>query len=535
VSRKLLAALSLLGGIASCIALGSSRKHASPQPESLTTALIEVHPGDQLGPISNLIYGVGLEWTENGNRILDPKSGELRADMVSRLAPLRIPVWRFPGGILADYYDWRDGIGPRDRRPKRRSPMDNSEQENSFGTDEFIGLCRALGSEALITANFGTGSLQATLGWRDYFRQKGFPVRYWEIGNEIYLAEPRQRASIPGNDSRIYKTARDYISGYQEWSKALREGAPGTLIGAIAGTYNTSPQNKDWLRTLAESAAADIDFVSLHDSFAPLILSRYDYADPLKRKAAYRAMYAQTLQTAEDIRNVQREFKQRGGRDVKIAVTEHFPLFGGGGSQSQMLMILDQSRTMASAVYTASLLQTYIREGVLMSNYNIATSKWFGALLTDTEQGLVRTPTWHVYDLYRNHFGDRQVWAKVTSPEYATEKLGAVQSRTGVPFLDVTASLDSEKAVYLAVVNRHESQAIAATLNVAGAQGPVEVWTIAGPSPNAINGQGLSRSTESGPEDNIVGLKSMYSGTGTYAFPPTSVTIMKWPRLMHTK
>ena len=72
----------------------------------------------------------------------------------------------------------------------------------------------------------------------------------------------------------------------------------------------------------------------------------------------------------------------------RIAVTEHFPLFGAGDGD-QIRSILDQSRTLAAALYTASLLQSFIREDVFMANYNIAVSKWFGALITDSDSGLI--------------------------------------------------------------------------------------------------------------------------------------------------
>ncbi len=211
-----------------------------------------------------------LEWVENGNRILDPGSGQLRPEIVALLKPLRIPVWRFPGGILADYYSWRDGIGPRASRPKRQNPMDGSVHENNFGTDEFIQLCRALGAEALITANYGTGTLADTLAWQKYFADHQFPVRYWEIGNEIYLTESSKNASVRGNDARIFHADSDYASAFQQWSSALRAADPNALVGAVAGTReHTSSAHRDWLNVILASDGRDVDFVALHNAFAP--------------------------------------------------------------------------------------------------------------------------------------------------------------------------------------------------------------------------------------------------------------------------
>src|SRR5437763_458654 len=87
LNGKLLLGLGLLGGLGVFIAVSGSHKEAVAEPENLTTAAIQVNPSELIGPISDLIYGVGIEWTENGNRILDPATGMLREDMISQLKP----------------------------------------------------------------------------------------------------------------------------------------------------------------------------------------------------------------------------------------------------------------------------------------------------------------------------------------------------------------------------------------------------------------------------------------------------------------
>jgi alpha-N-arabinofuranosidase len=496
---------------------------------ALSVAGIKVFPSQPQGEISPFIYGASVEWTENGNRIFDPNRGQLRPEVIDLLKPLRIPVWRFPGGILSDYYHWRDGIGPRGERPKRPNPMDQSVHENSFGTDEFIDFCKAQGSEPLVTANFGTGTLQETLEWQRYFLEKGLRVRFWEIGNEIYLAEPKEHASVPGNDRRIYKTAQQYSAGFREWSKALQAADREAQIGAIAGTYNTSPQNANWLSPLLSGAGSDIDFIALHNAFAPLIFSRYDYTNEKKREEAYQAMFAQAMFSAEDIRRVKQAAASVRLPTPKIAITEHFPLFG--GTPDQLMAILDQSRTLASALYTSSLFHAFMREHVWMANYNIAVSKWFGALLTDTDSGIIKTPTYHLFDLYRNHFGNTLINVQTSSPVFSTKQVGTVESRNDVPYLDAVAST-GQGCVYLAVINRNLSQPMQASISVEGLppDATAELTILAGPGPNAINGVSLSRSTQGGLPDSITLQHGSWKGvnTGVYTFPPASVTMFKW-------
>lgn len=501
----------------------------------LESGQIDVRTDHALGAISPLIYGMGLEWVENGNRMLDPQTGHLRPEILELLKPLRIPVWRFPGGILADYYVWRDGVGRRERRPKRENPIGGTVYENNFGTDEFISLCRALGSEALITANYGTGSLQETLAWQQYFKSRQFPVRYWEIGNEIYLTEPRKSAAIPGNDARIFHTASDYAKDFRQWAQGLRAADPNVLVGAVAGTRDhTSSQHRDWLDVLLANSGSEIDFVALHNSFAPMIFGKYNYEDREKRFDAYRAMWAQPLLSAEDT-HIVRERLRKTYPDTpqRIAVTEHFPLFGGGGPKDQILSILDQSRTLAAALYTAGLLHSFMREKVWMANYNIATSRWFGALLTDTDNGLIRTPTYYLYDLYRNHFGDALLEVDTRSPNFNSPKVGSVPRRNTVSYLDAVASTDAKGSIFLAVINRHLEESVEATVRIAGlpAGAPADVYTLDGPAPNSINGPSLTQTVSGGSPDNIEVKHSSWTASDkTYKFPAHSVTILKWQR-----
>jgi len=501
--------------------------HPDPPPTKPGPATIRVDTRAPSTPVSPLIFGATVEWTENGNRIFDPAAGKLRVDILNALRPLRIPVWRFPGGILSDHYVWRSGVGPIAARPKAQNPMDRTVHENNFGTDEFIAFCRSLQSQPLITANFGSGSLENTLEWQKYFLAQGFPVPYWEIGNEIYLSEPRDNATIPGNDKRIFKTSAEYAAGFKEWAAALRKADPNIKVGAIAATYNASKEHRDWLDQLVNQAGSSADFVALHNSYAPLVFGSYSYTDDHKRQLAYQAMFAQPAFAAEDIRKV--EDRYSSGKKPDIAITEHFPLFGAGGSQHQILQILDQSRTLASALYTASLFHTYIREHVWMANYNIAVSKWFGALLTDGDSGLIKTPTYYVFDLYRNHFGDRMHPTEVKSDTYNSSQVGMTNARENVPYLDAVSTSDADGNLYLAVINRNLFYPVETAIEVNGSApaGDASTLTLSGPSPNSVNGPSIESSAQA--NGRIEEVASQPKAThGQYSFPPASLTILKW-------
>lgn len=492
-------------------------------------AQITVRPSEARGEVSPLLFGSSLEWTDHGSYVFDPQRNRVRPEVIELLRPLRIPVFRFPGGIMADHYQWRDAVGPQAQRPKGRNPMDGTEHANTFGTDEFIEFLEALSAEPLVTANVGSGTYEELADWRQYFEKAGRKVHWWELGNEIYLAEPRRRASIPGNDDRIYHTAGEYAEKAAEWARRLKAADPSVLAGGIAGTYNTSPENRGWLDVLLSTAAPALDFVALHNAFAPLVRGSYDYRNPQRRNAAYLAMFAQVEHSVEDTREVMRRWREAtGGKPARVAITEHFPLFGFGGGQQQLLRILDQSRTLASALFTASLFHAWMREGVWLATYNLTVSKWFGALLTDTEDGLVRTPTYHVFDLYRNRFGSRLVDASVSGPTFSASAVGSVAARERVGYLDAVASRDAAGAVTLAVVCRRQAGSVPGRIQGLP-PGRIEVTTLSDEVPNAINGPALT--------DTVQAQSAVQPRTSTwtfeqgqsYTFPPNSVSILRWP------
>ena len=87
-----------------------------------------------------------------------PKKDRIRLDVVEALKKIKIPNLRWPGGCFADEYHWRDGIGPRNQRPKMiNTHWGNVTEDNSFGTHEFLDLVELLGTEPYICGNVGSG------------------------------------------------------------------------------------------------------------------------------------------------------------------------------------------------------------------------------------------------------------------------------------------------------------------------------------------------------------------------------------------
>ena len=92
-----------------------------------------------------------------------------RKDVLDALKKIKVPVIRWPGGCFADEYHWRDGIGPKDKRPVRiNTHWGWVPEDNAFGTHEFMDFTELLGAEAYIAGNMGSSPPQEMANWVEY-------------------------------------------------------------------------------------------------------------------------------------------------------------------------------------------------------------------------------------------------------------------------------------------------------------------------------------------------------------------------------
>ncbi len=152
--------------------------------------------GGFLEHLGRAVYG-GIY--DPGNPLSDAQG--FRRDVLEMLQALNMPLIRYPGGNFVSGYDWTDGIGPRDKRPKRPDFAWKSIETNQFGTDEFMAWCQQLGSTPLMAVNLGTGSTAEAAAlleycnlprgtyWADlrasYGHADPYGVKLWCLGNEM--------------------------------------------------------------------------------------------------------------------------------------------------------------------------------------------------------------------------------------------------------------------------------------------------------------------------------------------------------------
>src|SRR3954471_13153573 len=131
-------------------------------PDSARTTISKHIYGHFSEHLGHCIYG-GY-WVDSSLPV--DKKDRIRLDIVAALKKIKVPNLRWPGGCFADEYHWRDGIGPRNERPKMvNTNWGGVTEDNSFGTHEFLDLCNLLGCEPYIAGNVGSGTVEEMAKW----------------------------------------------------------------------------------------------------------------------------------------------------------------------------------------------------------------------------------------------------------------------------------------------------------------------------------------------------------------------------------
>lgn len=377
-----------------------------------------------------------------------PNVNGMRTDVVTALRALHIPVLRWPGGCFADTYHWRDGIGPAAaRKTIVNTNWGGVTEDNSFGTHEFMELCRQLGCEAYLSGNVGSGTVQEFSDWVEYCNMDGispmaderrrngqdapFHVRYWGIGNEAW--------GCGGN-----MTAEYYADLCRRYSTYLREYSPEHPIFKIASGANVDDYH--WTRTVLERAGHMIDAVSLHYYTLPHQDWQHKGAATGFTREEYYATLHKTLRMEELVENHSRIIGQFArGRRVRLAVDEWGTWYDVEPGTNPGFLY--QQNTMRDALVAAINLNIFNNhcDTVCMANIAQVVNVLQAMILTEGGKMLL-TPTYHVFALYRPHQGARQL-------ETYAETMLLGQDGQSVPDLHVSASQQADGTVLVTAAN----------------------------------------------------------------------------------
>jgi alpha-N-arabinofuranosidase len=464
--------------------------------QSPVTATVAIDTTKVIKTFDRKLVGSNIEWFQEGDGIFSTQTGGLIDLDVTAAKDMGVGLIRFPGGTLADYYLWQDGIGPRSKRPIRPNVLSGGVSANDFGTPELLTFAQRTGADILMQTDVISDTAASAAAWVNYCNiatnaeriADGFPtpypVRYWEIGNEQYMSS--QGSSTPAS----FISASEYSQRFLQWSAAMKAVDPTIKVGAVTGK-NFGPYafvaDPNWNKTVLQNAAKQIDFLALHNAYGPIVYegSSVNIYDVYHAFWAFPCLVAQNL---ADIENDISTYAPTEAARIQLAITEWGPLFHVDPSSPW----IDHTKTMGSAIFVANLLQVLVRtpQVALATQFKLVENSFMGAIQVN---GIYK-PFYYALQMFANNFGSNVVPTTVTSPTYASPQIGLVAAVPQVPLLDVVSSLSSDgTSLYIIAVNKSTTSPIHASFTIKGfvPQPTVVERLLTAPALDANNGPSL--------------------------------------------
>jgi len=239
-------------------------------------AKITLCEGNQIGKVDPRIYGSFVE--HMGRAVYGgiyepghPASDEdgFRQDVLELVKELNVPIVRYPGGNFVSGYRWEDGIGPREKRPRRLELAWRAIETNQIGINEFIAWCRKADAEPMVTVNLGTRGIDAARNLLEYCNHPG--GTYWsELRRSHGALEPHNiRLWCLGNEvdgpwQIGHKTAKEYGRLARETAKVMKWVDPSIELVACGSSNSQMPTFPEWEAVVLEHTYECVDYISLH-------------------------------------------------------------------------------------------------------------------------------------------------------------------------------------------------------------------------------------------------------------------------------
>lgn len=509
---------------------------------------IEILTEEPIGVISPNIYGHFTEnlsgviydgvWVDKNSKV--PNMGGIRKELVEQMRKINPSVVRFPGGCFADSYDWRDGIGPENQRPRRTNfwadtespsaPADHKYDPNQFGTDEFAHFCQLIGAQPYLAANVRSLPAEQLYRWVEYCNSPagsttladeraadGYPqpfnVRFWGIGNESWGC---------GGDF----TAQEYAVEFRRYTTWVPR--YGVDLSFIASGPNVD--NWEWTRGFLE----EIVRKGPHELRSIYGLALHHYAWNLSRGRTENwiegkgdALQFDAVDWYELLREGYRmqglidghwqimgEFDEH--RTMKLVVDEWGPWYK-PGSELTPGDQLEELPTLRDAVFSGMTLDIFNRNPEKVGLAACAQLiNCLNSLYLAHEDRFCVTPVGHVFAMYAAHQGGQSLRTMFIAPEVRYDRDGKAATFWG---LEGAASV-RDKQLVLTVVNPHVSEPRETEVMLRGAS--VKSGTVT----TLTNSDIHAHNTFDQPNV-VVPQSASLSGTGSsfrFTFAPASVT-----------
>ena len=409
------------------------------------------------GVLSIEPVGNGRIWVGTVALMPDDNIDGFRSDVMALLKELNSPVYRWPGGNFVSGYDWKDGIGDRDKRPPRKNPAWRGVESNDVGMHEFIRFCEILNTEAYIAVNAGLGHAEEARQQVEYCNgaastpmgrlrtnngsENAWNVKWWSIGNEMY-----------GDWQLGHMSTEAYVEKHNEFADKMRS-VDSTIVLIAVGEVGP------WDEMMMANCSDNMDLISEHfyrqDWHGGGLMTHVrQIPDAIRQKAEAHRGYRETI-------------PQLKGKDIRICMDEWNYWYG-----PHIYGELGTRYFFRDAMGIAAGVNEFSKHTdiIYMANY-AQTVNVIGAIKTSTTHSEF-DGTGQVLKMYRHRFGTIPV---------------AITGETR-PF-DIAATLTANRdTLTISVVNpTWEAVSFPVTVTGGTAAARMDIWRIDSPDDMAHN------------------------------------------------
>jgi alpha-N-arabinofuranosidase len=440
----------------------------------------------------HLGYGIyGGVWVGTDSPI--PNTRGIRNDVVAALREIRVPNVRWPGGCFADYYHWRDGVGPN-RAVTLNPDWGGVTEPNTFGTHEFMDFAEQIGAAPFISVNVGSGTVQEAAAWMEYMtsalpttlareraangRAEPWQVPILGLGNESWDCGGNMTPEFYADQMKMHaRFARNYHPAQQEDGNRMLRIAVGPGGGEARFIEWTETVMKAWSK---RRWSWDIEGISLHnytvidweDKHASTGFGEKEYAEILRATLKMDDLIARHAGIMD---------RYDPEKKLALAVDEWGAWYSPAPGTNPGFLI--QQNSLRDAVLATLNLHIFARHAdrVRMANIAQMVNVLQAMILTDGERMLL-TPTYHVFRMYVPFQDATSIPIKVDAGTWK-------HSGISLPRLDAIAARTQDGRLVVAITNVNPADPAQVELRIGGGlqAGSASGEMLTAPSVDSIN------------------------------------------------